>query len=234
MKKLSFVFKTVCLSLMILLGIGAFTGCGQHEIDINNLLIEYRQTLYVAEDSIYQATLSTGMREQEYNFDGIVGEMIPFAVLTIARMDNNPLANDQYKYLVTIGDDHYTGFLSKTTNENSYSVDIQVAIPTDAVVDVQITFTGYSFHKELSNVSKEFAIDSMTAITIANQELQSDLQNLSSDKNNKLEAIIKLLKDHSNSEIKSYYYYIGVLSTSGETLGILIDANTGNIIAKKI
>ena len=44
----------------------------------------------------------------------------------------------------------------------------------------------------------------------------------------------KLLKDFSNTELKTYYWYVGIVSTNGETLGILIDANSGDIIAKKV
>ena len=45
---------------------------------------------------------------------------------------------------------------------------------------------------------------------------------------------MKILKDHSDSELKTYYWYIGVVATNGETLGILIDANSGEIIAKNV
>ena len=45
---------------------------------------------------------------------------------------------------------------------------------------------------------------------------------------------MKILKDSSNAEINHYYWYVGVISTNGETLGILIDTNTGEIIAKKV
>ena len=38
----------------------------------------------------------------------------------------------------------------------------------------------------------------------------------------------------SNQESNRFYWYIGVISTNGETLGLLIDANTSEIIAKKV
>ena len=46
--------------------------------------------------------------------------------------------------------------------------------------------------------------------------------------------VMKILKDYSTEDLKNYYWYVGVVSTNGETLGILIDANSGDIIAKKV
>ena len=64
--------------------------------------------------------------------------------------------------------------------------------------------------------------------------IQEELNNITSDKNNKIEVVVKNLKDYSNSEVKNYYWYVGVISTNGDTLGILIDASTGDVIAKKV
>lgn len=226
--------KKIMTFLLLLIGVLTFSACGKSNIDINDYLIEDRQNLYTAQDNLYNVSFSTGMREENYSFDGVVNPMVEFGVVTFSRIDSEPMANDQYTYIVKIGEENYTGFLEKTSNENSYSIDIETSAPADAVINVQITFTGYSFNEELACISKDFTVDNKTAIDIANKELEDDLNNITSDKNNKIEAICKILKDYSNSELKSYYYYIGVLSTNGDTLGILIDANSGDIIAKKV
>ena len=226
--------KKIMTFLLLLVGVLTFSACGKSNIDINDYLIEDRQNLYTAQDSLYNVSFSTGMGEENYSFDGVVNPMVEFGVVTFSRIDSEPMANDQYTYIVKIGEESYTGFLEKTSNENSYSVDIEATAPADAVINIQITFTGYSFNEELACISKDFSIDNKTAIDIANKELEDDLNNITNDKNNKIEAICKILKDYSNSELKSYYYYIGVLSTNGDTLGILIDASSGDIIAKKV
>ncbi len=220
--------------LLLLVGIVGLTACAKTKVDLNDYLIEDRQNLYTAQDSLYSVTFSTGMREENYTFDGVVNNMVEFGVITFARLDSAPMANDSYTYIVTIGDENYTGFLEKTSNENSYSADIETSTTSTDTVKIQITFTGYNFNQELSCISNEFSLDSATAIDIANKELSEEINNITSDKNNKIEAICKILKDYSNSDIKSYYYYIGILSTNGDTIGILIDANSGEVIAKKV
>ena len=160
--------------------------------------------------------------------------MVDFGVITLARLDNNPLADDTYTYTIKINDQTYTGFLEKSNYDNTYSIDIETSAPNDATVSIQITFTGYSFNQEMSNVSNNFSVDKDAALEIANSELKEDLNNITSDKNNKIEVLMKILKDYSNGEVKNYYWYIGIVSTNGDTLGILINASNGEIIAKKV
>ncbi len=226
--------KKIITFILLVCGLVSLTACGESKIDINDYVIENRECLFVAEDELYCATLSTGMREENYSFDGVVNKMVPFGIITLSRHDSAPLANDEYTYILTVGEDSMTGFLEATAGENSYSIDVETAIPADATINLQITFTGYNFNQNMNNISKDFTVDNNTAIDIANKELSEEIKNICSDKNNKIEVVCKILKDYSNSEIKSYYYYIGILSTNGETIGILIDANSGEILAKKI
>ena len=94
----------------------AFVGCSKSEINLKDYLIEQRENLFTANDDLYSVTFSTGSREVDYNFDGVVNEKTPFGVLTLSRNDNLPLANDTYTYIVSINDQTFTGFLEKTNN----------------------------------------------------------------------------------------------------------------------
>ena len=187
--------------------------------------------MFTASDELYNVSFSTGTREKDYNFDGVINEKVPFGVLTLSRNENLPLANDTYTYLVTINNKTYTGFLEKANN-NSYSADLEVNTMGDEYVNVQISFTGYTFNKDLTNVSSNFEVDSSLALNIAKDELRQNIKNLL--KHDKIEVVMKLMKDYSSEELKNYYWYIGIISTDGNTLGILIDTNSGEIIAKKV
>lgn len=219
---------------MLLLVIIPFSACGKTSIDLNDYLIEERNNLFTASDSVYNATLSTGLRETNYNLDGIVNEKVEFGVLTFSRNDNQPLANDTYTYSVKINEENLTGTLEKSPTDNSYVIDLEMVAPEEAEIAVEINFTGYKFKQTLENKSSEFTVDKNMALEIANTELKTNLENLTADKNNKLEVVMKLLKDGSNTEINNYFWYVGVVTTNGDTLGVLIDANTSNIIAKKV
>ena len=210
------------------------TACGKTNINLSDYLIEERNNLFTGHDNIYTVTLSSGIREKNYNYDGIVDEKVDFGVLTLMRNDANPLANDTYRYKIIINDEELSGTMEKSPIDNSYAVDIEKQVADDAVINVEITFTGYKFKQELVNTSNEFSVDKQAALKQANNELKNDIKNILSDKNNKIEAVMKILKDSSNQETNRYYWYVGIIATNGETLGILIDAHTGEIIAKKV
>lgn len=228
MKKKFLIFTMLTLCVL------ALTACGKTKIDLNDYLIEERNNLFTAQDSLYTVTLSSGLRENNYNYDGVIDEKVDFGVLTLMRNDANPLANDTYSYKITINDEELKGTMEKSPIDNSYAVDIGKRVEDDAVINVEISFTGYKFKQELVNTSKDFVVDKNAALSQANKELKEDIKNILSDKNNKIEVVMKILKDSSSAEINRYYWYVGVIATNGETLGILIDANSGEIIAKKV
>ena len=227
MKKKIFVFA------LLFVGVLCLSACGKSDIDLGNYLIESRETLYTASDELYTVTFSSGTREQDYSLDGVVNEMVPFGVLTITRIDGEPLANDTYSYTLTMGENSFNGEMEQSSG-TIYYADLE-AVPNDGdEITVTINFTGYTFSSPLENATSNFTVDRASAISIANEELQESVQNIMSDSNTKIEVVSKVLKDYSTSDTARYYWYIGVVSTNGETLGILIDATTGEIISKKV
>lgn len=226
--------KKILIFMMLAISIFSLSACGKSEVKLADYLIEERNNLFVACDELYHVSLSSGLRENDYNFDGIITDKVDFGVLTLSRLDNCPLANDNYAYVVKINDKSLSGFLIKNETNNTYTVDLGVQASDDAVVSVEISFTGYTFKKDMENISSSFGVDKTTALSIASNELQEDLKNLMSDKNVKIEVVMKILKDYSSQDTKTYYWYVGAISTNGDTLGILINANNGEIIAKKV
>ena len=225
--------KKIGFLMLVAICIFTLSACGKNTINLSNHVIEKRENLFVASDDIYSVSFSTGTRESNYNFDGIINEMVPFGVLTLTRNNNQSLANDTYSYIVTINDQTYSGFLEKTNN-NSYSADLEVNTLGDENINVQISFTGYTFNQNLENLTSGFQVDSNSALKVAQTELKEGVENLLSDSNVNFEVIMKIMKDYSSEDLKNYYWYIGIISTNGDTLGILIDANSGDVIAKKV
>ena len=209
------------------------SACGTTNISLADYLIEHRNNLFTSSDNLYSVSFSTGLREKDYNFDGEISELIPFGILTLTRNDGQPLANDVYSYIVTIDGTAHSGYLEKSTN-NSFSADLEVNTTGKEEINVQISFTGYTYKQNLENTGSNFQVDSLTAIKVAENELKKELQNLLKDKNVKIEVVMKIMKDYSIKESKNYYWYVGIISTSGNTMGILIDAQNGDIIAKKV
>lgn len=225
--------KKKILILMLAICSLCLSACGKKDLDLSNYLIEQRQNLYVAQDEIYTTTFSSGMREENYAFDGIKNNMTEFGIITLSRNDCAAMSNDNYTYSIKINDQTYTGSLQKSEVDNSYSADIQAVAPTDSTITLQILFTGYSFNKEMVNTSSKFTVDNAAALNIANSALKTKIKQLTSDKNNKIEAVMKIVKDSTSSE-SNYYWYVGIVSTNGDIVGVLVDSTTGEVIAKKV
>ena len=227
--------KKLIIFTLLALCVFSLTACGKkEEINLANYTIEERDALYTANDDIYSVSLSSGLREIDYNLDGIINEKTNFALLTFNRNNNQPLANDTYSYSVKINEEIKTGFLEKNPTNNSYSADLETEIPINAIVEVKISFTGYNFNQTLNNTYSEFTVDKSTALNIANNQLSEEVKNILKNKNTSIEVVMKILKDYSDTELKTYYWYVGAVSNEGETLGVLIDANSGEVIAKKV
>ncbi len=225
--------KKIFVCLIALLSLTLLTACGKKNVNLADYIIEDRNTLYTAEDDLYKLSFSSGLREENYSLDGVKGNMIEFGIISFSRLDNDPMANDNYSYRIVINDQEFTGTLEKSETSNSYSTDIGVQAKPDDVITVQVNFTGYTFNKELANTSKGFSVDRNTALDLANNELKDTLAEITKDKNNQFEVIMKILNDYSGEE-KHFYWYVGVITTNGETLGVLIDANSGDVISKKV
>lgn len=227
--------KILCVLSIVFCGI-MFVGCGsnkKNETNFNNHLIEVRNNLFAGEDDIYYATVCTGQRESEYALDGVVNELVPFGIVTFARLDNELLNQDEYSFTLVVNGENITGSLDKSPYDNTYLADIEQVIPDDAEIRLELVVDGTNFSQELGNISSSFGVSKDRAITIACEELKDSIKELSEEKNNLSEAFIKILKDYSG-ESNRYYWYVGIISPEGKTSGVLIDASSGDIISKKI
>lgn len=228
--------KKVLLILVVALSMAAFVGCGSNkkaETNFNNHLIEIRNNLFAGEDGTYYATVCTGEREQDYALDGVVNQLVPFGIVTLARLDNEILNQDEYPFTLVINGENVTGSLEKSPYDNTYSADIEQVIADDAEINLQIVVDGTNFNQTLTNVSSTFGVNKDRAITIACDELKDSVKSLSKEKGNYSEAFIKILKDYSG-ENNRYYWYVGIISPEGKTSGVLIDTTSGEIISKKV
>ena len=227
--------KILCILSIALCGV-LFVGCGsstKSQIDFKEHLIEVRNNLFAGQDETYYATVCTGEREQDYALDGVVGEMVPFGIVTIARLDNEMLKKDSYPFTLVVNGENITGSLEKSPYDNTYSADIEQVIADDAEVSIQLVLDGTNVNQNLTNISSGFIVDKDKAVEIACDELRDSVRMLSKEKNNLSEAFVKILKDYSG-EGNRYYWYIGIISPEGKTSGVLIDSASGDIVSKKV
>lgn len=227
--------KFLCILSIALCGV-LFVGCGsktKNETNFNSHLIEIRNNLFAGQNDEYYVTICTGEREEDYALDGVVKPLVQFGIITLARLDGELLSQDEYEFTLVVNGENITGSLEKNPYDNTYSADIEQAITDEAEIKLEMVIDNNNFNQTLTNVSKDFAINKDQAISIACEALKDSISNLSKEEGNSSEAFIKILKDYSG-ENDRYYWYVGIISPEGQTAGVLIDANSGDIISKKI
>ena len=107
--------KKIAICALLGLSVLGLSACGKNSFNLNDYIIEQREQLFTASDNLYSVSLSTGTRECDYNFDGVVNEMVPFGVLTITRNDNNPLATTHIHISLQLANNLTADFFLKAT-----------------------------------------------------------------------------------------------------------------------
>lgn len=228
--------KFLCVCALILVGVG-FVGCGgkkeQALKTLNDNVVETRNNIYVGADENFYATFTSGERENPYSLDGVINEMVAFGIVTLGKNDNSKLNSDEYTFVITINGEEKTGTLEKSPFDNTYSADIGVNVDDNAEISLKVSADGNNFEQTLFNESKNFAITKERAIEIASETLTEQINNLEQETDQSSEVLIKILKDYSG-ETNRYFWYIGVISPDGDTAGVLIDTQTGEVVSKKV
>lgn len=225
------IFSAIFVALIAVI----FVGCGEKKeaVDtINNHIIEVRNNLYAGSDENFFATFCTGDREDPYGLDGVINEKIPFGIVTFSRVNNSSLNNTEYNFTIIINGEETSGILEKSPYDNTYSADIGKKVDDNAEISLRLTADGKEFNQVLFNESKNFAVTKEDAINIAGEELKDAIVSMNKEDGSP-EAMVKILKDCSG-ETNRYFWYVGIVSSNGKTAGVLIDANTGDIISKKL
>lgn len=227
--------KFLCASLLCLTAL-CFVGCNKTKetIDtLNNHIIEVRNNIYAGSDDTYFATFCSGEREEPYALDGVVNDRVPFGIVTFSKNDNSALNQDTYAFTIVINGETMTGTLEKSPYDNTYSADVETMVDDNAEITLTVNVDSTTFEQVLYNESKNFAVNQTQALEIAGKEMSECIFHIKDQDGKTGEAMVKILKDYSG-ETNRYFWYVGFVSVEGTTCGVLIDANTGEIVSKKV
>ena len=229
--------KKILVVCSLVLVCFSFVGCGgkkeQALKTLNNNIIETRNNIYVGADDNFYATFTSGERENPYSLDGVINEMVAFGIVTFSKNDNSRLSNDEYTFTITINGEEKTGTLEKSPFDNTYSADIGINVDDNAEISLKLNAENKEFNQTLFNESKNFAITKQKAIEIASETLTEQINALNKETEKQSEVLIKILKDYSGDNNR-YFWYVAIISPDGETAGVLIDSNTGEVVSKKV
>ena len=233
MKKSLFLILTI----LVVLCVFCFVGCKKSDptpekTGLQTRVSTYQEAVYVGSDDSFDVSFVTGEAEKLIVIDGEVGEMAPFATLTVTPLAF-ALFNNTYTYLLKGESGERSGNLTKDVIGASFSADLENAKEIGKVQSVTIIAEGISENLvELTN-KLDGALSWKEALAIAEKELAEAITAESDTGALPREIYVKLVNALSDADAP-YYYYVSFIKSSSDYWALLLDPMTGEVISKKV
>lgn len=226
--------KNMIISLIILI-VCCFilTGCQQvdpKEKMINNLS-EVRKNCWSCETNKGYSTFMTGEREETYNIDGIHTKNKEFGVISVTFKTTNSV-NLAPTYTLTVNEDTFEGALEKNPYSNCYMADVGKAFDSNSNITLTVKFEDFEETFNLTSVSDNFKISWEKALEIANENMQQRITEVFGKKGLGGESYLRIINGEGVN-FNSYYWYFSIVDKKEQTSTIIINTETGEVLAKK-
>lgn len=223
--------KKISVILAIIVVLCCFGGCDSRTEDDLSKCVNYYQThLYTAETENFRISLSCGMKEESYIIDNIVGDMVPFALLTLTPLSVDFFSKD-YAYKLTGKDGNCEGAFTKDVFGSAFSADIADASALGDIASIIVSTDGGEYSLELSNRMTD-KLTYLQVLDIAKTEFANELAAETAGEGFEREICIKFINDSHNSE-SPYYWYIAFCQSVDDYWAMLVEPTTGKVITKK-
>lgn len=207
-----------------------FSACEQDvKEDLLDNLSDVRYNVFAGQNSELCANLMCGVREISYSYDGISNKKCEFGVISVTIKNKNNYEN--ISYTLTVGESIITGTLEENPYDHTFMTDIERIIGCDK--SVYLTLEGITTNMLLVCESASWQVQYDEAIDIAFESLESEITKFYQKKKLCAEGYLKIIFDQ-NSTTKLFYWYFGVVGQNGETVAVIIDPQTGDIITKSV
>lgn len=216
------VKKIICGILFSAFMCVFFIGCGTNTTaSVKKHISECTKNIftYVCDD--YNLTVTSGTREQDYQFDGKTSELVDFLLVALAY--SSPHSEQTIDFVININGTDYSGILEKNPYKSNYMCDIKKSVDEND----EITIKFDNKENKLVCKNKDFEIDYEKAISIATGEFNENLKSYTKNKKNLYECYLKILYKPEISE--NFYWYF--LVKADKQYNFVIDTMSGNIIA---
>ena len=187
--------------------------------------------VYVGSNEDFQADFVVGEKEKLIVIDGEVGELVPFATLTVTPLSAS-LYNNTYTYLLKGESGEKTGDLVKDVVGAAFSAEVEGSGEIGKILAVSVLCEGI-LESEITLANKmEGTLSRKEILAIAEKEFHDAMIAESDTGNLEREIYIKLVNALSSDA--PYYYYVSFIKSPSDYWALLLEPTTGEIISKKI
>lgn len=213
--------KKILIAFLLPLTLLAAASCGGG-YDYSAHLSEVKRDIFRAETEGFVLTLSCVEREHSYASDGI---RCPLSRLMEAVLV--PKDGAEADYAVFIEGLSWGGEMSKRTVESDWFFSESTESFPEKSVSLRLEKDGESSTVLATSVKNEGTMSAEEALKIAVAHEKDAVKRLTEGGVFQGEFRVRLLRRDVN------YYYVGIVSKKGETISLLLGAESGEVLARR-
>lgn len=212
---LKFFLFTLCIVTFL-----SLTACGS--TDYYQFVSDERSDLFYAETEKFSLALSCVDREHPFLTDGVVSPRSKTVEITLT--EKQPTGEKYEVYLLE--DVPRGGEMSFRNVTSDYYYSRGVEEFPGGTVSLRVIGGGETVELAATSVKNEKTLSAREALEFAVAAEKETIKNLSTD-GFRGEFHVRLLRRDKN------YYYVGIVDSSGGTVSLLLDSETGAVLARR-
>lgn len=174
----------------------------------------------------FYASISSGVREEDYKMDGRSGKKVDFALLCVRPAQENN-ATQKISGSLTIDGTALPVVLELNPFNGFYMLDLERRLSGQE----QISFAYAGQTIALQCESNSFAVNDLDAIRIAAENLSDKILECRRGNNLGAECYLRVL-DRRTNQLDSTFWCLTVVTEQNKTYSIVISAKDGSVLAK--
>ncbi len=217
MKKFAVLFTALTLPLLLF----TLTSC-KRSYDYAAHLSEVRSDLFLCHAEEFDFTLACLSREYPYAQDGIACPRTDTVEIEVKFKEQVQSAT-----VTVLGEAEYGGELSYRNTKDDWYYSVGVSKFPEGQISVRIRWEDSEREIAATSVKTEHTLTPEAALDCAVKAEQNTIEALTVNKQFFGEFRVRLLRRDKN------YYYVGIVATDGHTVSLLLDAESGNVLARR-
>ena len=218
----SIMKKRYCAFLLLIGVLPALAACGK-KTDYSGYISEARYDIFRAETEEFAVTLSCISREYPYASDGI-----PCPMTNVVEISLIPSAAEIADYSVYVaGDTEWGGEASFRNAYGDWFYSQSVSAFPKGSVTLRIEWDDEVRELVATSVKNEKTLSLNEALNAAVKAEKERIDRMTADGAFHGEFYVRLVRRDTN------YYYVGIVGTDGEITSLLLDGETGEVLAKR-
>lgn len=210
-------FSALILLCALLPSLGGCAGA-----DYSSHLSEERSDLFCAETEHFTLTLACVSREYPYLADGVACPRSDYVEITLTGE-----SEDGFEIGFTVGEKRYGGEMSFRNVTGDYFFSQGVSAFPEGTVSVSVTYGGETTQLTATSVRTDETLTVEEALSAAVEAERETIENMGG-KRFAGEFYVRLLRREKN------YYYVGIIDTDGDTVSLLLDGESGAVLARRV